>query len=100
MGANTRSTSPPPRLFGRDRNTRNKLRHPFVAAREIEAVQGLELVRRKGVRRRALHQSRGPCPETREFLDMSDPLYPVQEEIALQERRVGGVHQRVPAAVE
>src|SRR5258707_2206703 len=38
--------------------------------------------------------------QPRELLDMAERRHPVEEGVALQERRVGRVDQRVPGAVE
>ncbi len=52
------------------------------------------------MRRRPCEQSRAPGPEPRKRLDMAEPLHPVEEGVALQERRVGGIDQRITRAVE
>src|SRR6266849_1866962 len=76
-------------LFRGDLRCRDELRHPPLSAPEVLAVHRLELSRREGVRRWALEQCRGPSLEARKLVDMAELPHPVQEEVALQERRIG-----------
>ena len=46
------------------------------------------------------HQRVGPGLQPRIFLDQADRPDAVEEEIALQERRIGGIDQRIFRAVE
>src|SRR5215831_18220933 len=87
-------------LFRGDLRCRDELRHPPLSAPEVLAVHRLELSRREGVRRWTLEERCGPRLEARKLVDVAELPYPVQEEVALQERRVGGVHQRILGAVE
>src|SRR5215472_2828770 len=87
-------------LFRGDLRCRDELRHPLLSPFKVLAVHRLELGRWEGVRRGALEQCRAPSLEPRKRLDMAELLHPVQEEVALQEWRVGGVHQRILGAVE
>jgi len=60
----------------------------------------LEFVRRERMRRGTPHQCFGPRLQPREFLDVAERADAVEEEVALQERRIGGVDQRIGGAVE
>jgi hypothetical protein len=80
-------------LFRGHPRTHDKLRDPFVSALHILPVHHLELIWRKGMRGGALHQRVGPRAEPRKFLDVSEILDPVEEEITLQKRRVSGINQ-------
>src|SRR5438477_12512599 len=73
----------------------DELRDIAFAAPHTLAVHRLELGLREGVGRRPRHQRVGPGLDPRVFLDEADRLYPVEEHVALQERRVGGGDQRV-----
>src|SRR5712691_9171942 len=88
------------RLLRRHLRRRDELRHPLVAALEIVAVHRLELGLRERVRRGTREQRVAPGPKPPELLDMAEPLHPVEEDVALQERRIGGVQQRVAGTVE
>jgi len=85
-------------LLGCDRGAFDKLRQPLVAQPDVAAVQRLELAGRKRMRRRPRDQRVGPSPELGEVLNVTDPLHVVEEEIALQKRRVGSVHKRIGVA--
>src|SRR5262249_41085524 len=92
------ATKPASSLFRGDLRCRDELRHPLLSAFKVLAVHRLELGRRKGVRRWALEQCCAPSLEPRKCLDAAELLHPVQEEVALQEWRVGGVHERIIGA--
>src|SRR5258708_16024692 len=84
------ATKPVSSLFRGDLRCCDELRHPLLSAFKVLAVHRLELGRRGGVRRWALDQCCAPSLEPRECLDMAELLHPVQDEVALQEWRVGG----------
>src|SRR5216683_1633907 len=67
----------------------DELRHPAVAATQTLAVHRLELGWREGVGRRPRHQRVAPRLDARELLDDAELPDPVEEDIALQERRIG-----------
>jgi hypothetical protein len=52
------------------------------------------------MRRSAREQGFAPCLEAREFLDVAEGFDAIEEGVALEERRVGGVDQRIGGAVE
>src|SRR5712675_203640 len=88
------------RLLRRHRRGVDELRQPLVAALHVRSIHRLELGRRERVRRGTRHHGVGPRLEAREFLDVAELADPVQEDIALQEGRVAGVHHRIGVAVE
>jgi hypothetical protein len=52
------------------------------------------------VRRGAVEERFAPCLQPWEFLDVAEPLDPVEENVTLQERCIGRVYQRVLGAIE
>src|SRR5439155_23729124 len=78
----------------------DELRYPLVAALQPVTVHRLELGGREGMRRLAIEERFHPRFQARELLYMAELLDPVEEVVALQERCVSGVDQRIFGAVE
>src|SRR5215470_18903923 len=87
-------------LLRRDRHLGDILRNPGFPALHVGTIERLELAFREGMRRRLFDQCLGPALEPWISVDDTERLNAIEEEIALQERRIGGVHQRVFRAVE
>src|SRR6202035_3535302 len=88
------------RSFGRSRGRLDELGDPLVAAPHGLAIELFEFGGREGVGRWARHQGLAPRLEAREAFDMAELPDAVEEKIALQERRVGGIDQSVFGAIE
>ena len=87
-------------LLRRHRRVGDELRNPFVPALDVRPVQRLEFGLGERMRRGPLQQRLRPRLQPRVFPDQADRPDAVEEEIALQERRIGGVDQRIFRAVE
>src|SRR5271165_2105447 len=73
----------------------DELRDPFVSPLHHVAVHRLILDRWKAMGRWTLSQGHCPGFQPRELVDMADLSDPLQEEMALQEWRIGGIHQGI-----
>src|SRR5215469_15366867 len=71
----------------------DKPRYPLISVLQAVPVHRLKLSEGKGVCGGALKKRLHPCLQPRELLDMSELLDSVEEVVALQERRVGGIDQ-------
>src|SRR6202030_3333405 len=87
-------------LLRRNRRVGDELRRPHLAALQVGAVERLEFGLGEGMSRGTRHQRAGPGLEPRECLDCTERLDAIEEHIALQEWRIGGVNQRIFGAVE
>ena len=86
--------TPPPPPVG------DELRQIFLPQLHVQPIKPLELRLRERMRRGPLHQRLGPRLHAREFLDQAERLDAVEVVIALQERRIGRIDQRIFRAVE
>src|SRR5579863_4139942 len=78
----------------------DELRQVAAALAQALAVHRLELGLREGMGRGALHQRVGPGLEARVFRHDADLLDMVEEDVALQERRIGRVDEGIRRAIE
>src|SRR5947207_13025552 len=89
-----------PPLLGSGARRLDELRHPGIAPLYIRPVHRLELGLGEGMGRGAVHDGLGPRLQPRIVFKLTDRLDAVEEQIALQEGRIGGIDQRVSGAVE
>src|SRR6516165_12368465 len=81
-------------LLRRDRHLGDILRNPGFAALHVGTIERLELAFREGMRRRLFDQCLGPALEPWISVDDTERLNAIEEEIALQDRRIGNAGHR------